>query len=246
MPVRKIPPNRRSLTGMVASRKNERMVASESSLERDLLVRLEFDPVVERYEEQPVCIQYNDDDGRQHTYTPDVLIYYRADILPGWSPLLCEVKYRANLLNDWKEIKPKVRAGRFHARQHGWRFKIFTEHEIRTPYLENAKFLRPYRRVALNEAEARLILDALDESVESDPEQLLTRIHQDPFKRAELLPTLWRLVSDSYIGVDLNQPLTMRSHLWDIQRRAKEAMASEQLPHHYRAWVKGRGGRSSL
>lgn len=238
MPVRKIPPNRRSLTGMVASRKNKRMIASESSLERDLLVRLEFDPVVERYEEQPVCIQYSDGEGHQRTYTPDVLVYYRVDILPGWSPLLCEVKYRAELFDKWKEIKPKVRAGRSYARQQGWRFKIFTEREIRTPYLENAKFLRSYRRVAVDEAQARLILDALSESIESDPDQLLTRIHQDPSKRAALLPTLWRLVSDGHIGIDLSQPLTMRHRLWDIQQRSKEAIASEHLPHHYRAWVK--------
>ena len=216
MPIRKIPTSRRSLTGMVASRKNARLVASESSLERDLLVLLEFDPVVERYEEQPVCIEYTDREGHRHTYTPDALVYYHAHRVPisDARPLLCEVKYRADLFTNWKEYKPKIRAGRAYARQNDWRFKILTEHEIRTPYLWNAKFLRQYRRAALNERDAHLLLNALREIGESDPDQLLACLHQEPLKRAELLPTLWWLVSDGQIGADLSQLLTMRTRLW--------------------------------
>lgn len=231
---------------MVASQKNKRMVASESSLERDLIVLLEFDSLVESYEEQPVCIEYRDTEGNQHTYTPDVLIYYRSDVLPTWSPLLCEVKYRAELFAKWNEIKPKVHAGRSYAQRQGWRFKIITEREVRTPYLDNAKFLRSYRRIPRNEADMRLVLDALAKSVESDPEQLLASIYQDPYKRAELLPTLWQLISYSFVGIDLSQPLTMHSRLWDIHRVSKEAINIEQLPRHYRAWVKGRGWRPPL
>ena len=199
---------------MISSRKNARMVASESSLERDLLVLLEFDPTVERYEEQPVCIEYVDREGDNHTYTPDVLVYYHPDLSPASPPLLCEVKYRADLFANWKEIKPKVRAGRAYARQQGWHFKIITEREIRTPYLKNAKFLRPYRVHIIKEEEARIILDALHVVGESVPEQLLTRLHQDPFKRAELLPTLWHLVAQGRISADLNKPLTMQTRLW--------------------------------
>jgi hypothetical protein len=199
---------------MIASRKNERLVASESSLERDFLVLLEFDPTVERYEEQPVRIDYVDAEGRRRTYTPDVLVYYRADIFPARPPLLCEVKYRDELAARWEEFKPKVRAGRVYARGRGWRFKLVTERKVRTPYLQSAKFLRAYRALPINDADVRLILDALRESGESDPERLLALIHHDPYKRAELLPTLWHLVSHGHVSVDLNQPLTMCSPLW--------------------------------
>ncbi len=199
---------------MVASRKNDRLVASESSLERDFLVLLEFDPAVERYEEQPVRIEYVDAGGRRRTYTPDVLVYYRADLFPVRPPLLCEVKYHDELTARWEEFKPKVRAGRAYARGQGWRFKLVTERKVRTPYLQSAKFLRPYRALAVNDEDVGLILDALREAGESDPERLLTLIHHDPYKRAELLPTLWHLVSHGRVGADLNQPLTMRSPLW--------------------------------
>lgn len=214
MAVRKIPTNRRSLTGFVASRRDGRMVASESSLERDLLVLLDFDPAVERYEEQPVRIEYRDARGRRRTYTPDVLVHFRQDVAANGvslSPLLYEVKYREDLSENWPQIKPKVRAGRDYARGRGWRFHIITEREIRTPYLESAKFLRQYRRLQPGDAERRLLLDRLREMGESDPETLLLAIHQEPVRRAELLPTLWHLVAVGDIHADLGERLTMRS-----------------------------------
>jgi len=48
--------------------------AFESSLERDFLLLLDFDPEVVLYEEQPVTINYHDDQGRRRRYTPDVLV----------------------------------------------------------------------------------------------------------------------------------------------------------------------------
>lgn len=213
MAVRKIPTNRRSLTGFVASRRDGRMVASESSLERDLLVLLDFDPSVERYEEQPVRIEYRDARGRRRTYTPDVLVYFRQDIAQKQTttPLLYEVKYRADLSENWPQIKPKVRAARTYARGRGWRFKLITEREIRTPYLQSVKFLRQYRRLQPDDAERQLLLDHLREVGESDPETLLSAIHLERVRRAELLPTLWHLIAVGDIYADLDEPLTMRS-----------------------------------
>ncbi len=213
MAVRKIPTNRRSLTGFVASRRDGRMVASESSLERDLLVLLDFAPSVERYEEQPVRIEYRDARGRRHTYVPDVLVHFRQDIVQEQptTPLLYEVKYRKDLSENWQEIKPKVRAGRAYARGRGWRFKLITEREIRTPYLQSVKFLRQYRRLQPDDAERRLLLDRLRETGESDPERLLMSISSEPVRRAELLPALWHMVAAGDIYADLDEPLTMRS-----------------------------------
>lgn len=213
MPVRKIPTNRCSLTGAVASLKNDRMVSSESSLERDFLVLLDFDRTVERYEEQPVRIEYRDASGRKHPYTPDVLVHYRKDIRGGQptQPILFEVKYRKDLFDNWREIKPKVRAGRAYARQQGWLFKIITEREIRTQYLESAKFLRQYLRIQPSIEEQDILINTLRTLGPSDPESLLLAIHKEVVKRAELLPALWHLLAVGKIYADLLQPLNMRS-----------------------------------
>lgn len=214
MPVRKIPTNRRSMTGLVASRKNERMTGFESTLERDFLLLLDFDRSVARYEEQPVRIEYVDAEGRR-AYTPDVLVYYQD--APAASadtrPVLCEVKYRDDLFANWKEYKPKIRAGRAHARGRGWRFRIITEREVRTPYLDNARFLRAYRRIEADNDDMGLLLDTLRWMGEADPEGVLAAIHHDRTRRAELLPTLWRLLADGHIAADLSQPLTMRTRI---------------------------------
>src|SRR5437016_4446366 len=56
MPVRKVPKNYRNLTGLVPNTRTSSMTAFESSLERDFLLLLDFDPDVTFYEEQPVTI----------------------------------------------------------------------------------------------------------------------------------------------------------------------------------------------
>jgi hypothetical protein len=218
--------NRRSLTGLIASRKNSRMVASESSLERDFMLLLDFDRDVDRYEEQPVKIEYRDAKGSKRTYTPDVLVYYRQDISPEKlnSPLLCEVKYRKDLFENWKDNKPKIRAGRAYAREQGWRFQIFTEREIRTPYLENARFLRQYLRIDPDTNNRNLLLETIRQLYETDPDSLLLAIHQDRLKRAELLPTLWHLLAVGMIEADLTQPLNMRSSIRPTVEESQETL----------------------
>ena len=108
-----------------------------SSLERDFLLLLDFDRDVEFYEEQPVKIVYHDAQGRRRTYTPDVLVRYRTDRLQArhTKPLLCEVKYREELRQHWAAYRPKFRAAGRYARQHGWRFRLVTDRDVRTPYL---------------------------------------------------------------------------------------------------------------
>lgn len=59
--------------------------------------------------------------------------------------VLYEVKYREELRRDWAKLRPRFRAAHRFARGHGWKFRLITDYEIRTPLLWNAKFLLPYR-----------------------------------------------------------------------------------------------------
>lgn len=216
MPVRRIPKNSRSLTGLVPNTRTSSMTAFESSLERDFLLLLDFDPAVEYYEEQPVQIVYYDDNGRRRTYTPDVFVRYRPERLPPTSakPLLCEVKYREDLRQHWTVYRPKFRAAQRYARQQGWRFRLVTERHVRTPYLDNVKFLRPYRALPVNDRHQSQLLDSLRGLREAEPATLLAAVSQDRWHQAQLLPALWQLVATRQIHTDLGQPLTMQSRLW--------------------------------
>lgn len=221
-PVRRIGRSHRSLTGQVASVKNAVANEHESRLERDLLIILEFDLNVGRYQAQPLRVPYRDAGGDKHTYTPDVLVEYRRDILPArWlKNLLCEAKFRADLEANWALLRPKFRAAVAYAKERGWRFKILTEREIRTPYLANARFLRGYRRGTLSEEEsavAEQILETLFEMRATTSEGLLGGLRECAENQAQILPILWRLVATGMIGIDLRLPLTMQSPLWSVE-----------------------------
>src|SRR5262245_42042068 len=218
MPVRIIPKNHRSVTGFVASGVNANQAAFESALERDFMLLVEFDPDVLSYEEQPVRIDYLSADGRARHYTPDILVTYRqtSTSTTPKPPLLVEIKYRRDLFECWRELKPKFRAARRYAKERGWIFKIVTDVEIRTPYLKNVKFLRQFQRRSINPADINLLLQKISDLQSTDPESLLSAICPEAHDRAQLLPALWHLIVRRSIGVDLNQPLTMQSPIWPI------------------------------
>lgn len=192
----------------------------ESALERDLMYILRFDINVDKYIPQPVKIEYRDKDGKLRSYTPDIIIYHRKDILPAKNmpTILGEVKYRDNLRENFKELRPKYKAAIHYAKERGWKFELLTDREIRTPYLANAKFLLgfmnpdPYPKYEI----VQMVLDRVRELRETDAQTLLVSIYRDKWNQAELLPVVWHLIAIRRIGNDLTQPITMRSKIWHM------------------------------
>ncbi|MDP1635984.1 MAG: TnsA endonuclease N-terminal domain-containing protein [Gallionellaceae bacterium] len=213
LPVRVIPIGTRSITGTMPGG-----ARFESALERDLMYILRFDINVDKYIAQPVKIEYRDKDGKLRSYTPDIVIYHRKDILPAKNmpTILGEVKYRDDLRKNFKELRPKFKAAIHYAKERGWKFKLLTDREIRTPYLVNAKFLLgyknpdPYPKFEI----VQMVLDRVRELRETDVETLLVSIYRDKWNQAELLPVVWHLIAIRRIGNDLTQPITMRSKIW--------------------------------
>lgn len=243
MPVRKIKKSYRSVTGVMTSRKTGRMIASESTLERDLFILLEFDPAIEKFEEQPLRITYDGSDGKVHSYTPDAVCYlntqpldyvwqgslfldcfeYSEGIekyrLKALSPacFLSEVKYRHDFFDKWKELKPKLKAGRASSRKMNGRFKIFTEIELRTPVLENVKFLRRFRHRLPHPDDSLKMLRVMDELDQSSPDEILKHIAaSDRSELARQIPVLWYLVANFRIQIDWFKPLNMRTKLFSM------------------------------
>jgi hypothetical protein len=207
------------VTGLTATDKSDEMTAYESGLEHKCQKLLTFNTNVIKYEEQPVKINFVGEDGKAHSYIPDILINYRKDIAPAkyWKPLLAEVKWRTDLFKDWQELKPKFRAARKYVGERDWDFTIITDKEIINPYLNNAIFLLIFRRFQGDEKRSTLLLQALDELRETDPETLLRAVSQDRDEIARLLPILWQLVGNHVVGVNLDLKLTMRSRIWSLR-----------------------------
>ena len=210
--VRRIPPNRRSVTGLLPSRKNGRMVSFESSLERDLATILEFDEAVLSFQEQPVKLRYERAGRRCPPGVPDFLVTYHEHI--GRRPLLIDVKYRNELFERWPDLKPRLLAAKRFAMCEGWNYRILTEVEIRTPYLDNARFLLPYQRCAPDPIHEEQLLSALRLLKCTPIQALLETCCADEWNRAQLIPTLWCLIGLRNISTDLEKSLTMSSNVW--------------------------------
>lgn len=213
MPVRQIPKSYRNVTGIVASAKAAGQAQFESTLERDFLTLLEFSPDVRQFEVQPVTLAWHDG-SRERRYTPDALVHFKEGHGRWSTPVLYEVKYRADLRVQWLELRPKFRAAIRFARTQGWRFKLVTETEIRTPYLDNARFLLPFVRRGPPAADDMDLLDrTLVDLREAGVQDLLQAACRNEWNRARLMPALWYLVGTFQFGVDLQTPLTMKSRI---------------------------------
>jgi len=215
-PTRKIRPGKYSLRGRVHSSKNTTSLDFESSLERDYLLLLEFDVNVERFVEQPIEIAFEHDAKIRH-YTPDVLVYYREDldVAQNFPPTLIEIKYRKDIKKNWLELKPKFRAALNYAHSKGWNFKILTEKEIRTPYLDNIKFLLPYLNTEYAcPNDTALLMEWMKKLEISSPAEIIVAAVRDRYKQAELLYCVWHLIAIGFIGCELSVPLTMNSEIW--------------------------------
>lgn len=207
--IRRIPTNVRSLTGRVMGQE------FESSLERDLLLLVHWDEDVDTYQTQPLKIPYLDKKNKECNYTPDILIKYHNQSKDDnyRKPKLCEVKYRDDLFKDWPILKPKFKAGRRYAKEYDWEFKIYTENEIRTPYLKNIQFLWSYRFADFYDDHCRKLLDIFEECGETTPAEILENYFTTDRLKGEALWALWCMVARQWIECDLNVPLKMSTKM---------------------------------
>jgi len=204
-PVRKLKNSHRALTGKV-NLEGGGMAGFESSLERDLLLILDFDRTVMSVKEQPFSLSYIHE-ASVRRYTPDVMAEYDRDVLPT---VVFEVKPIEKLRANWVSLRPGFKAAVAHCRLRDWQFKIVTERHIRTPYLANVKFLRRYRDLApllLRQAQLRYTATAVGPTT---PQGLLAAAYWPKEEQAQALPALWQMVAAGEFDIDLTKPLSMR------------------------------------
>ncbi|MCB1734035.1 MAG: TnsA endonuclease N-terminal domain-containing protein [Gammaproteobacteria bacterium] len=218
-PARKIPKSYTNVTGRMAKRDGGR-VAFESLLEKDFFMLLDADPQVREFREQPLEISYRDQQGTTRKYFPDVLVMRHA---PG-ETWLCEVKPRRQIARKWAELKPKFKAAIRYCKARGWRFRILTEKEIRTPYLENIRFLRGYLRVPDRPQLEDALRAKLNSMGEATPFELLSSLSDDEWVRADYATSLWRLVATGDITVDLTTKI-------DTDTVLRPAVRGDQTHH---------------
>lgn len=217
MQARKIPKNYRNVTGQISSPKSDRPISFESKLERDFYLIFDFDKNVLSIQDQPIRIEYVETkEGKAdiRSYTPDIYIERPA----GYPNIIGEVKYYQDLRTDWERLKPKFKQAIKYARQQK-DYTIFVLFTDRCPriankdYIRNVHFLDDYNDY--NSEDYQIIKDLHEENITI--KELLEMYSDDKIEQAQLVPSIWGLVKQQIIEVDLTQWLTMKTKLLSIR-----------------------------
>mgnify|MGYP000087689449 CR=1 FL=1 len=155
MPTRKVSNRGGNIIGHHPSLKVGRMIAFESTIERDFIYLLDYDPDVKTFEEQPFIIEY-EWAGKIHRYTPDFhVVRCSSDPVVECKPL--------NHVND-EDNQRKFYAARRWCLESGREFKVETEVAIRSgSRLKNVVKLAQFARHYVEPGYCRLILGVLGE-----------------------------------------------------------------------------------
>ena len=213
MPIRPIPKNHLVVTGRHATSRAEGGSADfESTLEKEHMLLLDFDPRVVRYEAQPVRLPLS----KGRSYVPDLLVTYVADLSDDRITCqLVEVKAQSDLDKNTEDYREKFEAAEAYCEERGWCFVIRTEHDIRTPRLQALKFLRRYRNLEPDPEREAQLLDAVEQTGQRcTVTALLEAIASSPEERAHYAAPLWRLVAVQHIKVDLDAMIRPDSIVW--------------------------------
>lgn len=212
--MRKIKPTRRSVSGFYSFR-GESSIAFESTLERDFIMRQEFNVNVLDIIPQPAIIPFAKN-GRDYEYTPDFLVYYRLSKIgytPDPTPLLVEVKPRSEIQAHWSEWRNKFRAAFRYAKEQGYEFRIYDESRIRTKSLENIRFLERYKRMQFPFEESQAVIETVKQMGNAPFHYLLSRHFMGLYK-AEGIAHIWHLLATRQLDCDITLPLNDFTELW--------------------------------
>jgi hypothetical protein len=198
--------------------RSEKSISFESTLERDLLLLLEYDPRVIDVIEQPVTIEYENANGRNVTYTPDFLVHYRSScsLEPDSSNTsrLIEVKPQRVLKTKWQALKPKFKVGTSYAKQQGWRFCIYDEVRIRGQYLKNIRFINRYKNYQFDQSEGHRITNHLKLVGHTAIDHLLEFLYVKNDDKGIALAQIWSLIAEKVIACDMTLPLNIGTVIW--------------------------------
>ena len=203
----------RSVTWDFVSVKTNSTHKCESTLEFEFLYLVEFDPLVNSFEAQPISLPYVNGNGRKVKYTPDFKVTYtkKGAQQKGYNFSLVEIKYSRELEARKEEFAPKFKLAESYCQTEGGKFEIFNEQNIQTPRLARYKFLHRYLD---HSAAPKLNIDfiALAKDLKIfTPQDWVSRIEGSELVKGQALSNLWHLLACGQLQVDLDSPITMKS-----------------------------------
>jgi len=203
-----------SVSGNYAFR-NTKSIWFESTLERDFLLRAEYDFSVYDIVEQPVQVPYITSLGDRSLYTPDFLMQFNGASLKNNTEdpalLLVEIKPIEKLRSDWIKLKPKFLAAQRYAKSKGWKFKIYNETRIYDLFWDNIKFIKRFRNSELNSDIEHFILATIKNKNIISIQDLEKEICSSVGANNNFI---LQLIAKRKIICNLSVPLTPASLVW--------------------------------
>ncbi len=185
----------------IITNKAGRVVQFESWAERTLLLRLERNPEVRDYASQPEAFEYVDAQGKQHTYTPDFIVWYCDGRVEIHEVTLTQRRLRP-------DIRQREAAAARICEERGWRYVVHTEQSLpRGSELANLLAMFRYRPAAYaNQAVAEAGYRRLDQGQAMALRRLVEQLAAElglaePNVTAALVHMLWH----GQLSADLNQ-----------------------------------------
>ena len=209
MSVRKIRQNRLSVTGVINEKSLMSELNGESYLELDFYNIVGFDTTVKMAEDQPLRMEYFDDDSTLKKYTMDTKIIFKDYKTKS---LLVEVKYLRDLIKKKDDYTGKFKAAIQYSAKNGYEYRILSDFDIRTSYLRNAIFFRPYRTRSVDGEIDAKIKHILKKEKVSTPHRIIETLKTEG-EKVRVIAAMWRLISVGEVGTDLMQIVTMDSEL---------------------------------
>lgn len=208
--VRRIGLKNFSLSGNIVSLKANDLISFESSLERDYINLLEFNSSVITYCEQPLKIFYTIG-AKKSYYVPDFYVKFND----GRKDEIIEIKYKEDIAKNRKKYINKFKAAKLFCETNNMSFRVVDEAEIRTPFLTNCKFLLPYRRTrnTIDFTDVAILEERIKLAELATPNKIINDSFFSEDRKAELLYTLWYMIANSLVKVDLNKKITMNSQI---------------------------------
>jgi hypothetical protein len=225
--------NHMHVTGEVTSSKGETL-GFTGGVERDFYALMSHQRSISSIETQSIKISYTNAAGKKTRYTPEALIRFHDYV--GRRPLLVEVKPREILRRDWSLFRERFQVATGYANDHGWKFWICTDAEIRTPYLATIRNLRVHRDHKFPEHELEEVADIVGGQTGITFRQLLGELDlRRPGARAQNLSRIYHLICTGIISADLFKPIVYETILgpadaWPEYPWSRRWLRSAQLP----------------
>jgi len=188
----------------------------KSTLQQDMMEFVGFHAQVSRFTPQPpFTISYKSTSGGVQEYTPFGLIEFIPEMMLG--PILFDVMYRSDFRAGWRSLMPKFRAAKQFCLGRCWQFHVYTENEIRTPFLNNMRFLKRYKDCIPEPEQKRKMLEMLWDLSSTPIDVFLACFYSDKTYQAKLIPYVWNLLYKGAIGCDIDSSLTMTSRIFPLE-----------------------------